>query len=111
MIIDCDFEKNIILLKNYFANKLGFISIEGENIYENIKIENEVHLINRNNNVYIDIIKYKNDNDIELTINGNSVSIDNYSNYIDYFLNKKLLQKAGKTNFIMKIDKELQDEK
>ncbi len=96
MIIDCDFKKNIILFKNYFTNKLGFVSIEGENIYKNNKIETEIHLVNRNNNTRIELIKYIKDNDVDFTISGNTHITSQYIKYIDYFFNNELFDKSYK---------------
>jgi len=94
-------------MKKYFTLILGFTYVDGVLLYKNSKIEDELHLFNRNNNIHIDIVKYKNDIDIDISINGPSELINHYSCYIDYFFNKDLLQKTGKTEFIIKTDKEV----
>ncbi len=109
MLIDCNFNENIKKMNVFFVKKYNFISIESPKSPKNPDLEYELHLINTEININIDIIKYFNDNDIELTIRGNSAYLDKFSLYIEYFLNKQKLIDYNMNDFIEKTDKEVLD--
>ncbi len=109
MLIDCNFNENIEKMKNFFIKKYNFISIQAQQSTEDPTLEYELHLTNRDINVSIDIKKYFNDDDLELTIRGNSAYLDKFSLYIEYFLNKQKLIDYNMNDFIAKTDKEVLD--
>jgi len=113
MKINNNTNKIFKLMKKYFVNKLGFISIEGENLYEDATIDCELHLINRDSDFHIDLIKYNNDNEIYGTLQGYSIESselrNEYSLCVSYFLNRKGLIQAGKDDFVKKLDEEMQN--
>lgn len=79
-------KENLIKMRQYFVNELGFICIDGDNMYEDKTIECELYLIQRELNLRIFIVKHFNDDEIDFTINGRPNVAQNYYDYIDYFL-------------------------
>ena len=110
MLIDCNFNENIKKMNNFFIKKYNFISVQAQQSTEDPALEYELHLTNRDINVSIDIKKYFNDDDLELTIRGNSAYLDKFSLYIEYFLNKQKLIDYNMNDFIAKTDKEVLDD-
>ncbi len=107
MLIDCDFSVSVDRLKKYFITRHNFVENNEIKKSDDKTIEYELHLINRDNVVKFDLIKQFNDNDIDVTLNGNSYYIGLYSLYLGYFLNKNDLIKANLLDFIQKADKEM----
>jgi len=108
MKINCNFNKSSKILKKYFVLFLNFELIIGENFTPQTLVEDEIHLVNRITNSHIDIIKYYNDDEMDLTIDGPSEWLKKYSLYIDYFFNKQLLIDANLNEFIKKVDKQIE---
>ena len=102
-----DFKKNVKKLQKYLVNKHNFICVENDSI-DDAK-EYELYLVNRDKNLRIHLTKYFNDNDIDVTINGYSSDVDQYSLYISYFFNPQQLKKAKLNNFIEQTDKEVSE--
>lgn len=79
-------KENLIKMRQYFVNELGFECIDGESLYEDETIECELHLIQRELNLKIFIVKHFNDDEIDFTLSGRPEIAEKYYSYVSYFL-------------------------
>ena len=80
-------KENLVKMRQYFVNELGFECIDGKNLYEDKTIECELYLVHREFNVRIFIVKHIDDEEIDFTLNGRTDVTEKYFDFIDYFLN------------------------
>ena len=91
-----DLDKNLKLMEKFFTEKFGFISIKGDPIIEDPKIENELYLTNYESQVRIMIIKYDyDDEEVDVTVNGPSENIELLAGYVWIFLDPENIGPRG----------------
>ena len=101
-------KEKIKQLEKYLITYLNFETLNGEELWPDDRIEYEFHLFNQEKTLYLDIIKYKEEDAPEFNLRGNVELGNKLQPYLKYFLGdrKKDLTPELEELFL-KIDKQL----